>query len=282
MCVIPPTRDPINPNEVALAPVTEHRLSLALRLVDASGVVGVIEKWRAEDVGARDKTKGGRPRTVALPTRAVVALGLLTYIEREPFTISQMTTTVARRFTDAQREKLGVTKEDFDPRDGRDIVRVEKLFYDRVWRGMEEIRQVIEPYPEVSRHARYTVEEFLPQYMKIRGGKHSDEERAFVAQRRARMTEFGARMLWASIQILVDKKTLKQWDGTVIVDGTVVNISNNGNPSKRTFSLLPQSLRTNAPTKIYAYCPGAWPRPRPLAGTLRKPTTMTAREFLRP
>lgn len=97
----------------------------------------------------------------------------------------------------------------------------------------------MEPYPQVSRHGRHTVDEWL-EFMDLFGldskktskkGYEPTEEELLAEKRMARCDEFSNRLLWATVEKFGDK--LGSWNGDVAVDGTAFKVSAKGNPNKQ-------------------------------------------------
>lgn len=59
-----------------------------------------------------------------------------------------------------------------------------------------------------------------------------EEKKAWREVRKSRGIEFANRLIWASVQ-LMDPEVFAEWDGTVVVDGTALKVTNRGNPSKK-------------------------------------------------
>lgn len=204
-------------------------VKLAWDIVERSGVVELVEQWRIEDGLATNK--GGRPRAVSI--HAALALWLLRAIQREAQHFQDMGRVVAFGLTSAIWDLLGLAEEPFDAKDRRQRRKVRKLWADRIWETMWVIRQTMEPYPEVRLKERYTVGEWMDL---VPGGaldvNDNEERAAFRSARRARGVEFANRLIWASVQ-LMDPGAFAEWDGTVAVDGTALQVSKRGNPSKK-------------------------------------------------
>lgn len=204
-------------------------VKIAWDIVDRSGVVDLVEQWRVED--GLITTKGGRPRSVSI--HAALTLWTLRAIRREAQHFQDIGRVVAFGLTRKIWELLGLVEEQFDAKDRRQRRKVRKLWADRIWETMWVVRETMEPYPEVRLKERYTVGEWLDL---VPGGAldvNDDEERAaFREKRRARGVEFANRLIWASVE-LMDPEAFASWDGTVAVDGTTLQVSKRGNPSKK-------------------------------------------------
>ena len=204
-------------------------VKMAWDIVDRSGVVGLVEQWRVED--GLITTKGGRPRLVSI--HAALTLWTLRAIQREAQHFQDMGRVVAFGLTPAIWDLLGLAEEQFDVKDKRQRRKVRKLWAGRIWETMWVVRETMEPYPEVRLKKRYTVGESMDL---VPGGVldvNDDEERAASrSARRARGVEFANRLIWASVE-LMDPGAFAEWDGTVAVDGTALQVSKHGNPSKK-------------------------------------------------
>lgn len=197
--------------------------------MERSGVVGLVQQWRIED--GLITNRGGRPRKVSI--HAALTLWLLLAIQREAQHFQDMGRKIAFGLTPAIWDLLGLTEEKFDLKNRRQRRRIRERWADRVWYTIWVTRETMEPYPEIRLKERYTVGEWIDL---VPGGEldvEDDEETvAFREKRRARGVEFSNRLIWASVE-LMDPGAFAEWDGTVAVDGTALQVSKRGNPSKK-------------------------------------------------
>ena len=204
-------------------------VKLAWDIVERSGVVGLVEQWRVED--GLITNKGGRPRKVSI--HAALTLWILLAIQRQAQHFQDMGRTIAFGLTPAIWSLLGLEEEEFDVKDKRQRRKIRERSADRVWYTLWVTRETMEPYPEIRLRERYTVGEWLDL---VSGGQldvNDDEETAaFREKRRNRGTEFTNRLIWASVE-LMSPGAFAQWDGTVAVDGTSLQVSRRGTPARK-------------------------------------------------
>lgn len=204
-------------------------VKLAWDIVERSGVVGLVEQWRIED--GLITNRGGRPRKVSI--HAALTLWILLAIQRQAQHFQDMGRKIAFGLTPAIWELLGLTEEKFDLKNRRQRRKICERWADRVWYTIWVTRETMEPYPEIRLRERYTVGEWIDL---VPGGEldvEGDEETvAFREKRRARGVEFSNRPIWASVE-LMSPEAFAEWDGTVAVDGTSLQVAKRGNPSKR-------------------------------------------------
>ena len=204
-------------------------VKLAWDIVDRSGVVGLVEQWRVED--GLITNRGGRRLKVSI--HAALTLWLLLAIQREAQHFQDMGRKIAFGLTPAIWDLLGLKEEKFDVNNRRQRRKIRERWADRVWYTIWVTRETMEPYPEIRLRERYTVGEWLDL---VPGGQldvNDDEETAaFREKRRARGTEFTNRLIWASVELMAPE-AFAEWDGTVAVDGTSLQVSKRGNPSKK-------------------------------------------------
>ena len=211
------------------------QLKYAAGLVDASGVVELVEGWRIED--GLQTGRGGRPQFVT--TRTAIVLWVHMALTKRPQLVARMSEVVAFGMKPYMRDYFSLVNEDVDlsTRDGR--MDYNNDWYHRIWRALERVRATMEPYPQVSRHGRHTVDEWL-EFMDLLGldskktskkNYEPTEEELLAEKRIARCDEFSNRLLWATVEKFGDK--LGEWNGDVAVDGTAFKVSANGNPNKQ-------------------------------------------------
>ncbi len=201
----------------------------AWKLVETSGVVDLVQRWRVED-GLRTN-KGGRKRIVSI--HVALTLWVLLAMRRKSQHFQEMGRILAFGLTPAMWDMFSLKEIPFDPRSKRQRRKVRKKWSSRVWETLWVVRQTMEPYPEIRLKKRYTVGEWFDL---VPGGvldvDDDEEKKAWREVRKSRGIEFANRLIWASIQ-LMDPEVFAEWDGTVVVDGTALKVTNRGNPSKK-------------------------------------------------
>ena len=208
--------------------VSYANMQLAQRIVDASGAVDLVDSWRVADGLKTDK--GGRPPEV--DTRAALTLWTYQAVTQSPQLISHMAKSVAFGLEGKGWDLLGLTPFDWDEADPKAHFDTYMTWYKRIAACLDRVRATIEPFPEVSKKRRYTVEEWVPFIAYYDEKKGKKEVLAKVEERKARGVELVNRLVWASVE-LMDPETFAKWNGDIAVDGTIIPVSANGNPNKK-------------------------------------------------
>ncbi|GAA1380785.1 hypothetical protein [Luteococcus sanguinis] len=190
-------------------PVHAPQVERAALWVRASGVLEKLAQWRTED--GYDPTKGGRPSQFT-DEHALVLLAVLA-LEGQELTAVRARDLVLTRLTDAGLEALNVNLNDHR------WVKGERGVYLRLWRTVRRVLDVIDPHPDEQHHSRYTYREYATLLSK----RDTDLEE----RRRQRLAEFTNALIWTTVEALPER-LLKNWDGTIAVDGTHVPLVKKG------------------------------------------------------
>lgn len=182
------------------------------RIVDSSGVMDMIEKWRIVD--GYDKNKGGRPRYI--PLRSALIIMLVLGIQSQPHHITRGRDILCYQTTKNAWDALGLPVDDFKNR--QDHLESSR-WYDRLWKSVHVILDVFNPYPEASFKRRYSKDE----YEELAATRNKN----LIIQRKARGTVFANALIHASVKLFGEDK-LTSWDGSVVVDGTPVEVAKRG------------------------------------------------------
>ncbi|MCA0444277.1 hypothetical protein [Corynebacterium amycolatum] len=230
---------------VTETPHAASNLKLCLDIVDASGCADKVHAWRVKDGLAT--TKGGCPTIVS--TQSALALWLLTSLTGDPQLVSVMARSMVHRMNNKTWRLLELEPEKVDLTNPALVLAAEKRWYWRLWEAIERIRQAIEPYPEVSRLKRYTGEQWLEVASVFDPARASKARLAFGAKRMRRGTELANALLWASLKVLAPE-SLEKWNGDIVLDGTVIEVSKNGNPSIKRLKggVIARTLMSSTPT----------------------------------
>lgn len=194
----------------------------ASEVIDASGIVAQVQKWREEDRAVDNKGKGGRPALVSERTCLVILLALV--LSGEDPLISRISEVLQHRLQSQSRDLL-------------DLPRVhsgsEQATYHRVHRAMRRFVAVIGSAPG-STGRRLTYE----QVNQIRQAR----DRTDQGVKHARLLWVTNHLLEATYQ-LVPRDIRNRWVGNLAVDATVVPVFGKGgsptaaalksNPNKR-------------------------------------------------
>lgn len=180
--------------------IPHERVTAALQLVDDSGVVEEIGRWRAEDRAGRHA--GGRP--AAMGDRAILTLFVLLTFEHSPQFVDRAAEAVASRLTPESLRELGIVRH---PADGSD-----DDWYDRCWRALHRLLDVIDPYPAPRNRLVTTAE-----YDAIVAGR----DPATQTERKRRLDRVVTRLIDATWRLL-PREVRRRWKGNVAVDATPV------------------------------------------------------------
>ncbi|WKK61324.1 hypothetical protein QYQ98_09990 [Corynebacterium sp. P3-F1] len=228
------------------APVVFSHMQRAQRIVDASGVVPLIEQWRIDD-GLR-VGQGGRPAEVS--TRTALTLWVYQALIQGPSLKSHMARTVAFRINGKLWGLLGLKEEPFDITSAAAHLHVYKTWYNRISKAIDRALATCEPFPTVRKKKRYTFEEWRTISALFNPETASKDVLEKIELKKKRGLEVSNRLIWATVE-LMDKKHLDQWQGDIVVDGTPIKVTNEGNPSIKAMkdgSVKPDRKMASTPT----------------------------------
>jgi hypothetical protein len=193
----------------------ESPLRRAARIVDRSGVVDLLERWRREDRARAGAGLGGRPKHVS--DRAVLVAWVALAIDLRPMIVIDMADLIATADTDTLNE-LGVVPGAIRPD-----------WYSRVWRSLHSVLDLIDSHPirpELGgdRRTKMTKAEFDALL-----ARRDPEETTRKAER---LHEFTNALIEASVQECPED-LLGRWKGNVVVDGTLVRAWGKHGTSKK-------------------------------------------------
>lgn len=208
------------------APVVFSHMQRAQRIVDVSGVVPLIEQWRIDD-GLR-VGQGGRPAEVS--TRTALTLWVYQALIQGPSLKSHMARIVAFRTHGKLWGLLGLKEEPYDITSAAAHLHVYKTWYNRISNAIDRALATCEPFPTVRKKKRYTFEEWRTTSALFNPETASKEVLEQIELKKKRGLEVSNRLIWATVE-LMDKKHLDQWQGDIVVDGTPIKVTNEGNPS---------------------------------------------------
>lgn len=191
-------------------PVHAPQVDNAAILVRGAGLVERLERWRAED--GFDPRKGGRPSQFT-DEQALVLLTIVA-LEGQKLTAVRIEELVRHRLTDKALKRLGIDRTDHRWQQNRHSV------YLRVYRAVRRVLAVLDPHPDLQRHHRVTYGE----YAEVLAARDTELE----DRRLARLDEFSNALIWATVEALPDR-LMKNWDGTIAVDGTHIPLVKRGN-----------------------------------------------------
>ncbi len=172
----------------------------AAALVDGSGLVAQWDAWYRDD-HPDWQTRGGRPGTVDVRPVLVVLVALA--VSGEPPLVSRVAEALDRRLHTPARDLLGLPR-------ARETVTV-AAFYHRVYRRIQWMLNIVEPYPKPGRRVTRTEREILLANL--------DPQK--VARRVKRVQHVTTALLEASAR-LVPHDVRARWNGNVCIDATLV------------------------------------------------------------
>lgn len=176
--------------------VSTAKVRDVMRLIDASPLCVQLAAWRCDD---SDPAPGGRPR--ALDDRAVIGLLTLAVLTRLPQHVRSMQHLIEHVLGDEALTMLGVRRH---PADGDD-------WYDRCWRALHRLLDVIDPYPAPRR--TLSPEEFAEVEAKRLAGN---------SVRKQQRLDWFANELVALSWRLVPRDVRRRWHGDICIDATPV------------------------------------------------------------
>lgn len=195
-----------------LARLDKCLIDRAGQIVDSSGVVGMIEKWR-EDDGFTEK-KGGRPRIIPLRSALIVMLCL--GIQAEPHHVTRGRDILVHQTTKKAWEALGLPVRDYENRG--DELESNRWYY-RLWKSLHAVFDTFDPFPEITYGKRLLKSDY--QELKDR------RDVGLILKRKARGKVFANALVTASVKLFGEDR-LGHWDGSVVVDGTPLEVAKRG------------------------------------------------------
>lgn len=177
-----------------------ERVQLLSALVDETGLLPYLTKWRAEDRAISGP--GGRPAVVNDRTILILLLGMA--LLSKPLHVTLMAEAVTRSMTPEAREFLGL------PQQRGTYIE----WYNRIWRSIHTTFDVVEPFPvRGSARKRLTPE----QYQELLDSR--DPETVRVKQERI---DFVANTLLETTWLCIPREIRRKYNGNTSVDATVV------------------------------------------------------------
>lgn len=171
-----------------------------VELVDRSGVIEQLEKWRE---GARKNTAG---RKSVIPFRAVLVIELLTIVWGHGAHYEETARTLKYRLTPDQYDALGIRWEDAST----------KRWYHRLWRAKRRMLKLLDPWHATDKRKRLSGTEFLAAQEKYDALR--DDRLYWVAQA----------LLDASVALLPSRYR-DRYRGDVALDSTLMRICGSPN-----------------------------------------------------
>lgn len=189
------------------APVPNAYLNNAIRIVERSGVLESLQRWRGED----HASSGRKP---VISWRAVLVLFLLHIQSRVGVDYEKIAGTIMFHLTPQQFDLLGIAH----------VPGGEDQWYHRLWRAANRMMKVLDPYP-VNHKRRLEPKE----YQAFRQHLESDEGKRITERNLARLDHMMEQLVHASVRLL-PKDIWDRYEGNVAIDATFVETSGGLNP----------------------------------------------------
>lgn len=191
---------------IGLGPVDPHTLEVASRVIDASGIVALLD----QELALRANTRGAGGRPLRVPYRAAAILMLLAALEGQPLHVKKVALMIVRRLTPRQRRELGIPQRELG---------LEKIdsWEDRCYRSVRSMLNLMDPYYlRRDRRKTMTKDDYAAFEERI--------DRAEFARRKAVLQEFGDAILYAT-WLLLPIRYRKLFRGYYAIDGTAFRSS---------------------------------------------------------
>ena len=179
--------------------IANDRLWRLSNIIEQSGICEKIGTWRDGDRASHHR--GGRP--AAISDHGILTVLLILAVEGRPFHVSEAADIIENRLDDEGRSMLGINQH---PADG-------DHWYDRTWRAVHRLLDVIDPYPA----PRRTISVTKAQYDKL------------LAERTASGADLKVgRLNWFANQIIdltwltLPRQVRRRWKGNICIDATPV------------------------------------------------------------
>ena len=192
-------------------------VSWALSIIDRTDICHHLAMWRRVD--GYDPSKGGRPTTVT--DRTILALYLILARSGQPMHLTTMTTLLASPdTTDKALELLNLPSRDRVRRVGDSYATQHTIWYHRLWRALHSFLHVVDPFDNITHHARLTRSEFNRLM-----DEQSTERREEKWQR---ATYVFNELVMSSTQDMPEEYRAN-WQGDLTLDGTLIPGVRRGN-----------------------------------------------------
>ncbi|MDQ2729912.1 MAG: hypothetical protein M3Y91_19135, partial [Actinomycetota bacterium] len=180
--------------------IADHHVEAAATIIDSTDICARLAEWRAEDRAG--KGPGGRP--ASLDDRAVLVCFVLLALEHSPLLVTRMAETIAHRLSDEAKTSLGV--------DGAEIS--DKDWYDRAWRTIHSLLDVIDPLPAEGKRNRLLTRAEWADVVAARDPAES-------ARKQARVDWVCNELLEATLR-MIPRDVRRRWKGNLCIDATPV------------------------------------------------------------
>ncbi|MDQ2729324.1 MAG: hypothetical protein M3Y91_16020, partial [Actinomycetota bacterium] len=189
--------------------IPDHQVEAAATLIESTDICARLAEWRAED--HTDKGRGGRP--AHLDDRAVLVLFVLLALEHSPLLVTRMAETITHRLSDKAKALLGI-----DPAETG-----EKDWYDRAWRTIHSLLDVIDPFPAKGTRNRLLTRAEWADVLASRDPAES-------ARKQEHLDWVCNELLEATLR-MIPRNIRRNWKGNMCIDATpVAAFGKRGNP----------------------------------------------------
>lgn len=180
--------------------IPDHHVEAAAAMIDSTGIAAHLEQWRAEDRAGQGP--GGRP--ASLDDRAVLVCFVLLALEHSPLLVTRMAETIAHRLSDKAKALLGI-----DPAET-----AEKDWYDRTWRTIHSLLDVIDPFPAKGKRNRLLT--------KAEMGRCPRRPRPGGVRPQASSLDWVCNELLEATLRMIPRDIRRRWKGNLCIDATPV------------------------------------------------------------
>ncbi|MHB8319124.1 MAG: hypothetical protein ACYDEP_07855 [Acidimicrobiales bacterium] len=172
----------------------------AITIIDSTGICEQLATWRSEDRKRERKAPGGRPAT--LNDRAVLVLLVVLALEHSPLLISRIAEVISKRLSLKAMDLLGINPAEVNKKD----------FYDRSWRAIHSMLDVIDPFPGPRNRLLTNAE-----WDDIRLARDEQD----CARKQVRLDRVATQLMEATMH-MIPRDIRRKWKGNVCIDATPV------------------------------------------------------------
>ncbi|MGO1985264.1 hypothetical protein [Corynebacterium casei] len=192
-------------------------VSWALNIIDRTDICHNLETWRREE--GYDPKKGGRPKTVS--DHAILALYLILARSGQPMHLTTMVSLLASKdTTEKALDLLELPSRDRARRVGDNYATQHIIWYHRLWRALHSFLNVVDPFDNITHHARLTRSEFNPLM--------DEQDPKCREEKWQRATYVFNQLVMASVNDMPGEYR-NNWQGDLTVDGTLIPGVRRGN-----------------------------------------------------
>ncbi|MGY4856836.1 hypothetical protein [Cryobacterium sp. AP23] len=194
-------------------PIPKAYLNTSILIVNRSGIMPQIEKWRASE---RKSRAGRKPE---IPVYAVMVLFVLEVQLGDGISYHSIADTLNKRMDAQDFECLGIRDTPGDHDD----------WYQRAWRSANRLLSLLDPFP-APRNRRLTPEE----YADLRARESTETARRNCRRKLERLDWICEQLIHASVRLL-PRYIWCKYEGNIAIDATEIEVRGNPNPKDASF-----------------------------------------------